>query len=288
MEGRGIVWLAAAVAFVAGCGDDGGSRGAHRVIVTAQDLSRERPVLRGPHEVPAGRVRLVLRNEGGILHDAQLFQVGAGHSLPEVAKAAVEKPDSYQFPAWARAAGGIAAVRPGKTASVVQVLTPGTYVLADTQERDEGPMGPRVSNARKGGVLRLRATGDAAGSLPATAARIVATDGGFEIEGMRPGVNRVTFENRGREPHQAVLYRIRRDVPVRRAGRRVLNGPAGVGWSPIAVPSHRATALLEAGDSQVTTMTLKPGRYLVVCHAADRAGGSPHFYEGVFATFEVG
>jgi hypothetical protein len=277
-------WLlvAAAAAGGIGCGDDGGVARSHEIVVTARDLSRERPVLRGPKEAPAGRVRIVLRNEGRILHDAQLFRVAPGHPVSDLAKAAVEVPDSYPRPRWVRVAGGVAATRPGTAAAVVQVLEPGTYVFADTQERDEGPQGPKVSNARKGGTLTLRVTEGGSGALPETAARIVATDDGFEVTGLRAGVNRVTFENRGEEPHQAVLYPMRAGGSPRRVLARV-----GVGWSPVAVPASRATAVMEAGERQVTSMTLRPGRYLVVCHAADRAGGSPHFFDGGVETVDV-
>ena len=253
--------------------------------IETSDPSADRVVVEAPATFDAGEVEIELRNRGDMLHDAQLFRVDGDRRAADVVSV-LELADSAPKPAWLHPAGGVAATGPGQTARVHQVLEPGTYYVADTQERDD-PSGARSTNAAKRGIVRIEVGGSASGALPDTPALITATDYDFESSGIVAGSNQVTFRNAGREIHQAVALPIPRGMPSAAGESWVLDAEVDTGWVPVDVPHSRATAALDGGDEQVTEMTLSPGRYVLVCFVSDRKGGPAHLRRGMTAALTV-
>jgi hypothetical protein len=283
------VLAALAVCVALGCGGDSdagdGGSGSHELRIAVADRGSEKVVLDLPDSVDGGLVEISLSNDGDMLHDAQLFRVDGRRSAKELVDEWIEQVDSAPKPAWAHAAGGVAPVTPGETRTVTQVLEPGRYVVADTQERDKG-IGGKLSNAAKGGTAVFEVVGDGDGELPPTKAVVTANDTGFEIDRLRPGVQRVTFVNAGEEPHHAVLHRVPPGVSFQAAARRLLGDRRFGGWPPIGVPGSLSTTVMEGGGIQVTELKLERGRYIIACWASDRAGGAPHAGD-VLGGFEV-
>lgn len=284
----------AAVCGVSACGsdDDGGSDRPVALVVEASDPSEVEVELRAPASVEAGPVRMTLENQGDTLHDAQLFKVDGKRRGTEVVQEVLEAVDSAPKPAWIHPAGGVAPVRPGASATTIQVLEPGTYYIADTQER---PDGRRRTNGDKGGVAKLEVTGEEGGELPKTPATITADDrDGFKATGLRPGRNRVTFRNAGGELHQLVALPVERD-PSRRSDRAALEEGARAAiqrrsetaWVPVDVEGSRATTALDSGRELVTELALEPRPYVFVCFVSDRRGGVPHVYKGMASVLDL-
>lgn len=270
---------------LAACGEDAGSSAPARLAIETSDPGPNEVSMRAPATVPAGPVVVELRNRGDTLHDAQLFRVDGDRTAADVVDV-LENADNESKPGWLHPNGGVAPVQPGETAAVRQVLAPGVYYAADTQERPEPGIGNLI-NAAKDGIARIEVTGDGGGELPATPATIVAREYGFDVDGIVAGANRVTFRNAGRQFHQAAAFRIP-DGPSYRAGRQaVLRREGRTGWVPVDAPHERATTVLEGGGEQVAELTFEPGRYLLLCFVADREGGGPHWTYGMTSRIDV-
>lgn len=272
---------------IAACGSDSDEMAEPptRVVIETRDVNADRVAMRAPKTIPAGPAVIQLRNRGDMLHDAQLLRVDGDRTAQDIVTL-LEQGDPEPKPDWAHPAGGVAATEPGETASVRQVLEPGTYFVADTQERPTGSVG-KLTNAGKHGVARIEVTGDGDGELPATPATITAREYGFKTSGIVAGKNRVTFRNTGRQFHQVVAFPIPAGTPFGAGSDAVLRREAMTGWVPIDVPNERATTALEGGGAQITELTFRPGRYLLLCFVSDRDGGSAQWTLGMEAKLNV-
>jgi hypothetical protein len=283
-----LVALVAAVCSAVGCGSNGAPATPTtptRVAIEVADSGPYDVAMRAPGAVAAGPVEVELRNRGDTLHDAQLFRVDGGRTGADIV-GALEDADPSPKPRWLNPAGGVAPTAAGETATVTQILEPGVYYVADTQERDD-PSGGNLTNAAKGGIARIEVGGEVGGDLPDTPASITAREYGYDVEGIVAGPNRVTFRNAGRQFHQAVAFRIGDDVSYREGRRAVLERRGYTGWVPVDVPHQRATTVLEGGREQVTELTFEPGRYVLLCFVSDRAGGAPQWAFGMSSGIEV-
>jgi hypothetical protein len=280
-----VLW--AVLLGLSACGDDG-ERPRRTIAIEARDLSKEKPRLGAPARARAGLVDLQLRNDGDMLHDAQLFRIEGRHSLTKLVIDWLEDLDSAEKPAWAHPEGGVAPVRPGDTATVTQVLRPGSYLIVDTQERKG--LWP-TTNAAKGGATRLVVSGRPRGRLPETSASITATDSGFEVDGVGSGPQELTFANTGKELHHVVALPVPEGPSWAKAKRDLIDGQSGIealGWVPVdGIDRARGTTVLESGGSQVTELDLDPGRYALVCVVSDRKGGASHLVRGMATELNV-
>lgn len=262
------------------------SKSPSKLTIESVDLSQHDMRMRAPAQIDAGLVEIELRNRGDTAHDAQLFRVEGDRDGTDVIHA-LEAPDPDPKPRWLRPAGGVAPTEPGETASVTQVLQPGTYYVADTQERIVDGGGNLV-NAAKHGIARVEVTGDETDAeLPDTAATITAREYGFDVDGIVAGPNRLTFRNGGRQLHQVSAFRIPDGAGFQEGRRAVQKRRRFTGWVPIDVPNERATTVLDSGGEQIAELTLDPGRYLLLCFVADRVGGAPQWTFGMTARLDV-
>jgi hypothetical protein len=274
----------AASCSAAACGDDGGDQ-PPAVTIETSDRGPNKVTMRAPRTVAAGLVEIELRNDGDTPHDAQLFRVDGDRTSADVV-GLLEQADSAPKPRWLHPAGGVAPIDPGETATVTQVLEPGTYYVTDTQERTIAS-GGHLINAARGGVARLEVRGTSRDELPETAATITAREYGYDAEGFVAGENRVTFRNAGREFHQAVAFPVGDDVPYAEGKQEVLGRQQATGWVPVDAPDERATTVLEGGGEQIAELTLDPGRYVLLCFVSDRAGGGPQWAIGMTRKLEI-
>jgi hypothetical protein len=135
-------------------------------------------------------------------------------------------------------------------------------------------------------VASFRVTGRAGrAKLPRVGTSLVALDYGFRSSRLRSGRQKVSFRNAGREPHHALLAPIRAGASLNDV-RRFADGHSS-GPPPVAYAGAPETAVLEGGQSQVTEMDLKPGRYAALCFVSDRAGGPSHVAKGMVAELRV-
>lgn len=256
-----------------------------KVVIETNDLSPDELLMRVPSTVSAGLVEIELRNNGDMLHDAQLFRIDGDRTAGDVVSA-LEQSDNEPKPRWLHPTGGVAPTAPGETATVTQVLQPGTYYVADTQERKTAS-GGHLTNAAKRGIARIEVRGETGDELPDAAATITAREYEFDAERVEAGTNSVTFRNAGREFHQVAAFPIPAGVSWRAGRRAVLRRWGDTGWVPVAVPDEHATTVFEGGGEQVVEMTFEPGRYLLLCFVSDWTGGSPQWMSGMESRMTV-
>lgn len=113
--------------------------------------------------------------------------------------------------------------------------------------------------------------------------RIVASEYAFSTaRRVRPGTVSLRLVNRGREPHYALLFRLREGKTLRdfHAWRQQRTAP------PAWLTTLTGPAPVSAGDSTEVQLTLEPGRYVVMCGypAPDR---TQHVDRGMFSQLDV-
>jgi hypothetical protein len=289
-----VLAVIAAVCGASACGSDdddgdngggGSDRGA--LVVETTDPNPDKVKIEAPASIEAGAIRMTLQNRGDTLHDAQLFKVDGGHDAADVVSEVLEAVDGGPKPGWMHPAGGVAPVRPGAAASTTQRLEPGTYYIADTQER---PDGGRRTNGAKGGIAKLEVTGEpGSGKLPPPSAVVTATDkDGFVTRFLKAGRNRVLFRNAGEQLHQAVALPVEPGAKSLVAGARAaIQRRSGTAWVPVDVEGSRATVALDSGREQITELTLERKPYVLVCFLSDRKGSIPHAYTGMASLVDL-
>lgn len=273
------IGAAATLMVFAACGGDGSSRST-TLELEATDQSREQATLTASTDtVAAGVVTITLRNEGDAPHDAQLFRIEGDRDGADVANQILENIDGATQPGWASVAGGVAQVAPDESATVTQVLTPGRYVVADTQERDDTDSD--VTGAARGATAEFEVVGEVSGRLPSTPAEVELTDTHIFGRGLHPGINRVTVMNTGSKPHLLAVF-----PPG--PGEKATGPPvetiveSGLAWVPVDLPSTRSTTSLAPGEAQVTELRFRDGMSLLACLAFDWSGGIMHGEAGHF------
>jgi|SRR5215218_279414 len=274
------------------CGDDDSSSGGSSdssetksVTFTTTEPSSGKVKIDGPSELEAGVVEVTLENSGKGPHDAQLIRVDGNHSADEVISSTVDTEDGAPIPAWVHGGGGLGTVKPGESATVTEVLEPGTYYVVDSETG--GGEGEGKPNARKGGVVKLTVTGEAGGELPSTDAKITADEYSFDTSGFKPGKNRFTFENAGKELHHVIAFPINEgssfaDVKKLFASNKEPKGPPAVDFE-----NGLGTSVLDGGEEQVAEFDLKKGNYALVCFLTNRKGGPPHVAMGMIDELKV-
>jgi hypothetical protein len=271
-----VAALTGAVALV-GCGGDQEKKGSARLVPPGTKLSRldmtvsePRPGIfryRAPKTVQGGLVEMRLRNAGKSAHKAQLWRVGAGHSVKEAVHVGIPRPR------WLIFVGGVPLTRPRGTGKAVQRLLPGIYYVT-------GAGGERGTRAT------FRVTGRAsAARLPAPASGITAVDYSYRFKDLQAGDTALEFANTGKEPHHAYFA----PMQAGRTLREVLNFVQGKlpGPPPVDQERVRETPILEGGQRQVTRLDLQSGRYAVLCFVSDREGGPPHIRKGMALEVKV-
>jgi hypothetical protein len=272
------------LALVTGCGDDDDDSGdgggdAQALTITVADDGKSKSTVKAPATTEAGVAELTLENTGKRPHDAQLFRVEGNKTATQVI-AAVGKLLQGQggTPDWLSAAGGVGATGPGQSATVTQVLEPGTYYIGDI-EGTSGPPDPKS-------VPKLVVSGEASDAeLPETDAAVTATEYKFAAEGLTAGQNEILFDNAGAEPHHIIAAPINPGSTIEDVRAFVKTEK---GKPPVDEANAPVTAVLEGQMSQIVTMYLaKPGSYALLCFISDRKGGPPHALKGMISEATV-
>lgn len=253
-----------------------------------------------PAEATAGRTLLTVANAAAPAPDgsgvaATLMLPPAGTSAAEVmaeVHPAAGTPASEEPPAWAyqTAFAGGPIVPAGQTMQAVVDLTPGDWVLWNSDGGPDSPQVPRV----------IHVAGPAASPADAAepAADVAVTMQEYAFTGLEQGVPagprvwKVT--NSGRQPHFMVLVRADKPVTMDQVMAMVAlpdnaTPPPSLGVGEqdfsFAVPG---IATLGPGETTWVAMDLAPGTYVALCFFPDQAKGVPHAMLGMASVFTVG
>lgn len=284
---------AAGLCLLPACGSDdddasdgGSSESAKPASVTFEttDPSRGKVSIETPKTIEAGVVELTLKNSGKGPHDAQLVRVDGDQTAKEVIENVTEAGEGAGTPDWAHGGGGVGTVPPGRSASVTEVLEPGTYYVVDTEGSGGGN---RPSNSKRGGIERFEVTGEADGELPSTDAKITADEYQFESEGVKPGRNRLTFANAGEELHHIIALPLNKGATIEEAKEVFAAEEEPEGPPPVDFERFQGTAVIDGGEEQIAELRFDKGRYALVCFISNRSGGPSHAELGMVSELDV-
>lgn len=230
----------------------------------------------GPQSAETGLAEITLENETKGEGDMQLIRVEGDHSAEEVVEGLEKAMKGQAFPEWFFAGGGIGAIPGGESATVTQVLAPGTYYAANT-EGEGPPEADALAAVEVSGEESDAEIGDGDGT-------VTAVDYDFEAEELPSGEIEVDFVNDGEEPHHLIAAPLKDDATAADVERAIKTEK---GEPPIEEEGIASTAVIEGGEDQLVTLDLEPGRYALLCFISDRQGGPPHALKGMVTEVEV-
>jgi hypothetical protein len=273
-------WLAAATATVAavviaGCGSS--STEPTKVSMSISEKGKSAS-LKAPKSATGGLVEIDFANKGKGPHGVQLVQYTGDHTSKDVLKVLAAGGD--KTPEWIRGRGGTPAIPGGQSDTATLNLPAGNYVLVDSNTLSAPGPGPPAT-------ADVKFTEGDTGDLPDTPATVKAASIGrdkykWDISGLKAGNNEITFDSEGHNTlHFILASPVKGDV----ADSKILSDFAGSRNGPpppyLDFQNSTASAVLDSGESQTTSLDLKKGRYVFFCPLSDRDGGKSHDQEGL-------
>lgn len=259
---------------------------------TVQATARgKKKALELPASIKTGLVQMTLKNEDTVPRSAQIIRVEGDHTVEDVLK--VVNADAAKIPDWMQDGGGVAAVKPGASATVDQVLAPGRYVIWDDEGGDEGDA---PGNDELGANGEFTVTGEPGNAvLPNVPATVTASDtfegdekeSDFEFSGLKAGRNEVRFENTGDELHHALFFPIAKGKTIKDVEAAFTSDEQPQAPPPVDFENGVGTAVIDDGVEQNVDLVLKAGKYAVVCFLSDRKGGKSHAEKGMLKELTV-
>lgn len=236
-------------------------------------------------EVPAGPTRIDLSNTGAEPHHAQLIKLNADATMDDLG-AALATGDPAALFGVASLAGGTGTVAPGGAAAAAAVvdLSEGTYVFLCFVENEQGP------HIAQGMVQPFTVTPATGTATPPTAdAEIGLIDYGFEAPDQLDAGATFTITNRSQaEPHEMNMLRLADDATVEDV-LAMLSSEGPPAGPPPFFPVGGMQALAP-GDSQILTLDVDPGRYVLICFIPSvlpENQGQSHAQLGMLAEVEI-
>jgi hypothetical protein len=264
----------AAFALVA-CGDSEDDESGQAVSISLSGSGE----FTAPKSAEAGEAEITFTNEGDKPADMQLIRVEGDHSPEEVVEGLGKAIEGEPFEDWFFAGGGASLIKPGQSATVTQVLEPGTYYAFNTES--DGPPDPSAAG-------RIEVTGDQSDTELEADTVVTANDSDddyrFEVDNLEAGKHEILFENAGEQPHHMLISKIKGDATAEDVEKAF---KADKGPPPLEEEGSQQTAVIEGGEGQLVTVDLAPGRYAFYCFITDREGGKPHALKGMVDEFEV-
>jgi hypothetical protein len=262
---------AIAVAGLAACGDDDDPQ-ALTFTVNGSKIT-------GPGSAETGSAEITVDNSGKKPADLQLLRVEGDRSPQEFIKAfAAVLREGATLPDWMFAAGGVGTTEGGQSQTVTETLEPGTYYGVNTSSTGPPPKPDQIA--------AIEVTGEASDEELEADTEVEAIDYGFKASGLKAGENEILFANTGAQPHHIVAAPLAGGATEADAKKYFASANAG-GPPPIRQKGTQNTAVLEGGDSQLVTLDLPKGNYVLLCFINDRQGGPEHVAKGMVTGVEV-
>lgn len=273
----GALALVAGLLIVSACGSGGGETSQPTPVSIEVSGKGKDVKVKAPESVKGGLAQIDLKNVSDGPRDAQLVRVEGDHKPQEFVK--LLERQGGPIPDWVQDGGGIGTTPPGQTRSATQNLAEGNYIIASIPEGEEAPT-----------TAEFKVEGGSEGELPETTGEIVAKEYSFDADGLKPGKQKIKFENEGQELHHAIGAPLRPGKTLEDVKKFLSEEGGGdqpSGPPPIDEQSGFNTAVIDGGISQVVDVDLKPGKYALICFIQDRKGGPPHAMMGMIKEVEV-
>ena len=264
-----VLAIATTLALAACGGSDGDDEGPQKLTFTLQGSGKESRFT-APKTAEAGLAEITLVNGSKKKEALQLVRAEGKHSDQEVADGLKKAIEGKPLPGWFFAAGGVGPVPAGQLLTVTQVLEPGTYYPFNAEA---GTVKPKIIVKGEKSEEELEAS-----------ATVTAIDYGFEADQLPAGRAEIAFENAGAQPHHILAAPLIGDSTAEDVESFFKTEK---GKAPLDEKSTQSTTVIEGGESQLVTLDLKPGRYVLYCFIADRQGGAAHALKGMVDEVEV-
>lgn len=261
------------------------------LLVTAADFSFQLPA-----SVPAGVMRLTLKNDGVVDHHAMFMRLNDDAEMADL-EAALTQADFGAVFAFSQSLGG-PEVGPGEQASVIADLPAGQYqVICVIPEADGTP------HYMMGMKAPLEVT-EATEPLPTPVASMTVNlvDFAFEMPSMEVPAGPQIWEvpNVGEQVHEMVILRQAPGVTFAQVQEMLMAPPPATPMAgDMASPEAAATAgpppitliagvaPMSPGYTNWAVLDLEPADYFAICFVPDPASGAPHFVLGMLMPFTV-
>jgi hypothetical protein len=246
---------------IGACDDDKGKVAEiPNVTVVARDYTYEMP-----DEVPAGAVRMTLRNEGPEPHHAQPARLKDGVSLEQFTGQLQQGPEAalplLSFP------GGPGPVAAGASQDVTLDLVAGQYVMLCFVESPDG-----VPHLAKGMMEPFRVTDSGNDDdIQQADAEVTLRDFGFTMPAAIDGGATLKVTNAGPQVHELGIVKPAEGTTV----RDVLDHFHEPQGPPPFAPAGGVQAL-DPRASGLLHLDLAPGNYIAICLIPDPGSGRPH------------
>lgn len=267
-----VAALAAGALVACGESDDASSQ---KLSFEVTGKQKKATTITAPKSAETGLAEITYKNDSVVPADLQLIRAEGDHTTQEVVNGLASAVEGKPYPDWFFAAGGIGLIDPGESATLTQVLQPGTYYAFDT----EGLSVP-------GKIPVIKVTGEASDEeLSGGDGTVKAGEYVFESEDPLPsGSHQILFENTGVQPHHMIASRLIGEATADEVEEAFKSNK---GQPPLSAKYFETTAVIEGGESQLLTLDLAPGRYAFYCFITDRQGGKPHALKGMVDEIEV-
>jgi hypothetical protein len=230
-----------------------------------------------PDEVDAGAAEITLENGSEEGTDAQLLRVEGDRTENEVLGELLKAVKGDPVADWLIAAGGPDLTAPGDSTTVTEDLVAGTYYIVGTEGQPATPL------------TSFEVSGDDGADLPDADATVDATEYTFTSDGDLPsGESKLLLDNTGATWHHFLVAKLADGKTIDDAKKFLTTeGDAG-GPPPFEGENPIESTVLDAGESQLVTANLKPGKYAFFCFLSDKqTGGPPHVVKGMVSEIDV-
>ena len=272
MHIRRILSIVLAGALVACARKDAAPAGPNVVTIVATDFA-----FALPDTLPPGLTTLRLANAGAEPHHAVLVKLAEGKTLADF-QAAMMSPTT---PEWMSFPGSPAAIMPNDTSNATTQLEPGQYVLVCFVSSPDGA--PHVAKGMVRPFVVAGAAPVAAAAEPQSDVTVTLSDYGFAFSTpLTAGTHTLRVENAGPQLHEVAFERLAEGKTFADyvAWEKNPQGP------PPATPVGGLIGPMK-GAHAFTTVTLTPGKYLVLCHVPDEKDQKSHIEHGMIQEITI-
>ena len=230
----------------------------------------------GPDTVAPGWTTIKFMDDGNLAHHMIMAQLDEGKTSQDLITYFQEHPNSD--PEWVKWRGGANEVEPGASNTSMVNLTPGRYLTICFIPDSAG-----VPHMAKGMMKEFVVAGEQ-GNAPAPTAdgEIRTHEFGFTLPDIAAGTHTLRFVNDGKQIHEVQVMRLNEGATM----EQFMAGMAPGAATPPPATMVGGPGALSPGLEDYWTLTLEPGKYVLLCFVPD-SDGVPHFAKGMVQEWTI-